>query len=135
MNQKYILDSDILIYFLKGKRDVVEKIISMPKNNLYITIINYTELLYGIYHSNRINENKEKILPFLDNFEILPFDKKSSEIFAQLKAKLKKQGNIIADMDLMIASIAVSNKAILYTNNLKHFERIKDLKILSLDQT
>jgi len=132
MNQKYILDSDILIYFLKGEKDIIEKIISMPKDNLYITIINYTELLYGIYNSNKITQNKEKILPFLDNFKILQFDKNSSEIFAKLKAKLKKQGQIIADMDLMIASIAISNKATLFTNNLKHFKRIRELDILNL---
>ena len=132
MNKKYILDSDILIYFLKGKKDIIEKIISLPKDDLYITIINYTELLYGIYNSNKITQNKEKILPFLDNFKILQFDRNSSEIFAKLKAKLKKQGNIIADMDLMIASIAISNKAILFTNNIKHFHRIKELELLDL---
>ncbi len=132
MSQKYILDSDILIYFLKGEEDVVKKVISLPKNDLYITIINYTELLYGIYNSNKITQNREKILPFLDNFKILQFDKQSSEIFAKLKAKLKKQGNIVADMDLMIASITISNKAILFTNNLKYFKRIENLKILEL---
>ncbi len=132
MSQKYILDSDILIYFLKGKKDVVEKIISLPKEDLYITIINYTELLYGIYNSNKIMQNREKILPFLDSFKILHFDKNSSEIFAKLKLKLKKQGNIIADMDLMIASITIANKAILFTNNIKHFERIKELDILEV---
>jgi len=132
MNQEYVLDSDILIYFLKGEKDIIEKIISIPKDNLYITIINYTELLYGIYNSNKITQNKEKILPFLDNFKILQFDKSSSEIFAKLKAKLKKQGQIIADMDLMIASITISNKATLFTNNLKHFKRIEKLEILEL---
>ena len=128
MNQKYVLDSDILIYFLKGEKEVVEKILFLPKEELYITIINYTELLYGIYNSNKIIQNEKKILPFLESFKILQFDKNSSKIFAQLKAKLKKQGQIIADMDLMIASIAISNKAILYTNNLKHFNRIEGLK-------
>ena len=132
MSQKYILDSDILIYFLKGEKDIIEKIISLPKDDLYITIINYNELLYGIYNSNKITQNKEKILPFLDNFKILQYDKKSSEIFAKLKAKFKKKGNIIADMDLMIASITISNKAILFTNNLKHFKRIEELEILEL---
>jgi len=127
---KYILDSDILIYFLKGKEDIVKKVISLPQNELCITIINYTELLYGIYNSNNVEQNKEKILPFLDNFDILPFDKKSSEIFAKLKANLKRKGNLIADMDLMIASITIANKATLFTNNLKHFERIEDLKLL-----
>ena len=130
MSQKYILDSDILIYFLKGDKDTIEKIISLPKDDLYITIINYTELLYGIYNSNKISQNKEKIVPFLENFETLPFDKQSSEIFARLKAKLKKQGKIIADMDLMIASIAIANHAVLFTNNLKHFNRIEELELL-----
>ena len=128
MSQKYVLDSDILIYFLKGEKEVVEKILFLPKEELYITIINYTELLYGIYNSNKIIQNEKKILPFLESFKILQFDKNSSKIFAQLKAKLKKQGQIIADMDLMIASITISNKAILYTNNLKHFNRIEGLK-------
>jgi len=130
MSKKYILDSDILIYFLKGKKEVIEKVLSLQNDELYITIINYTELLYGIYNSNKISQNREKILPFLDNFKILQFDKNASEIFAKLKARLKKQGKIIADMDLMIASIAISNKATLYTNNLKHFSRIDGLKIL-----
>ena len=130
MNNKYILDSDILIYFLKGEKEVIEKVLFLSKDELYITIINYTELLYGIYNSNKITQNKEKILPFLDKFKILYFDKNSSKVFAKLKAKLKKQGEIIADMDLMIASIAISNKAILYTNNLKHFNRIEELEIL-----
>ena len=35
-------------------------------------------------------------------------------------------------MDLMIASIAISNKATLFTNNLKHFKRIEELEILEL---
>jgi predicted nucleic acid-binding protein len=130
MSKKYILDSDILIYFLKGEKEVIKKVLSLQNDELYITIINYTELLYGIYNSNKISQNKEKILPFLDNFKILQFDKNASEIFAKLKAKLNKQGKIIADMDLMIASIAISNKATLYTNNLKHFNRVDGLKIL-----
>jgi predicted nucleic acid-binding protein len=134
MNTKYILDSDILIYFLKGDKDIIEKVLSLPKDDLYITIVNYTELLYGIYNSNKVTQNKEKILPFLEKFKLLQFDKSSSKIFAKLKAKLKKQGNIIADMDLMIASIAISNKAILFTNNLKHFKRIESLKILSFEK-
>ena len=132
MNQKYILDSDILIYFLKGEKKVIEQVISLPANSLYITIINYAELLYGIYNSNKIKHNKVKILPFLDNFKILYFDEQSSEIFAKLKANLKREGNLIADMDLMIASITISNNATLFTNNLKHFKRIEKLKILTL---
>lgn len=124
-----VLDSDILIYFLKGNQEVMKKVLEIPIDELYITRINYTELLYGAYNSNKVEQNIQKILPFLEKFKILEFDEKSSNVFAKLKAKLKKEGNIIADMDLMIASITISNNETLYTNNLKHFLRIEDLKL------
>lgn len=122
-----ILDSDILIYFLKGQKNIVDEVMKISQNELFTTRINYTELLYGAYNSQRIEKNLDKILPFLKNFQILEFDEKSSQIFAQQKAKLKQSGNIIADMDLMIASISISNNQILYTNNIKHFNRIYGL--------
>ena len=51
----------------------------------------------------------------------------------ELHAALKKSGTIIADMDLMIASIAIENNCTLLTNNLKHFERISELRVVGLE--
>jgi predicted nucleic acid-binding protein len=127
--KKYLLDSDILIYFLKGKQEVVEKISQIPIDSLYISRINYTELIYGAYNSAKVEQNLEVIEPFLESFKILEFTKKSSLIFAKEKARLKKSGNIIADMDLMIASISIENDCTLISNNIKHFQRIEKLKL------
>jgi predicted nucleic acid-binding protein len=127
--QKYLIDSDILIYFLKGKKEVVQKLSQVPIDNLYISRINYTELIYGAYNSARVKENLKVIEPFLENFKILEFTKNSSFIFAKEKARLKKSGNIIADMDLMIASIAIENDCMLLSNNIKHFQRVQNLKL------
>lgn len=128
-----IIDSDILIYFLKGDERVTKLVSSIKKDELFTTRINYTELLYGAYNSQRVDKNLAIIKDFLSNFNILEFDEKSSLVFAKIKAQLKQQGNIIADMDLMIASIAISNNQILFTNNLKHFTRIEKLKCKSLN--
>lgn len=127
--KKYLVDSDILIYFLKGQQEVVEKLSKIPIDDLYISRINYTELLYGAYNSTKIEQNLKIIEPFLDNFKVLEFTKKSSLIFAKEKARLKKSGNIIADMDLMIASIAIENECTLISNNIKHFHRVQNLEL------
>jgi predicted nucleic acid-binding protein len=127
--KKYLIDSDILIYFLKGKQEVVTRLAQIPLDDLYISRINYTELFYGAYNSARVEQNLKVIEPFLDNFKILEFSELSSKIFAKEKARLKKSGNIIADMDLMIASIAIENECVLMTNNHKHFERVENLKL------
>ncbi len=125
-----IIDSDILIYFLKGEKRVVQELLKIAPNELYTTRINYTELLYGAYNSSKVEENLNRFRNFLGEFTILEFDEKSSEIFSKTKAKLKKDGNIIADMDLMIASIAIANNHELVTNNQKHFKRIPQLKLI-----
>ena len=125
--KKYLIDSDILIYFLKGKQEVVQRLSEIPIDDLYISRINYTELIYGAYNSSKIDQNLKVIEPFLDNFKVLEFTKTSSLIFAKEKARLKKSGNLIADMDLMIASIAIENGCTLISNNIKHFDRVQNL--------
>ena len=49
--------------------------------------------------------------------------------FGELKATLRKAGTPIEDMDLFIASIALSENRILVTNNLRHYRRIPGLDI------
>ncbi|EKD77041.1 MAG: PilT protein [uncultured bacterium] len=125
---KYVLDTDTLIYFMKGHQNVVEKISVISSSELSTTIINQTELLYGAYNSIRKEQNLKKIQGFLKEIRVLEFSHKASFIFAEHKAHLKKQGNLVADMDLMIASIVLANDGILITNSTKHFEKIKVLK-------
>ncbi|MFA5233247.1 MAG: PIN domain-containing protein [Sulfurimonas sp.] len=127
--RKYLINSDVLIYFLKGKQEAVATLSEILPSELYISKINYAELLYGAYNSARVEENLKIIVPFLKNFQVLEFDEEAATLFAKEKARLKKSGNIIADMDLMIASIAMKNECTLITNNLKHFERIRDLNV------
>jgi tRNA(fMet)-specific endonuclease VapC len=129
MRKRYVLDTDTLIYYLKHNPNVVNKFAMVDINDITTTIINYTELLFGAYNSTKQAENLSHIKSFLDDMEIIDFDKRSAEVFARLKAELKQTGNIIADMDLMIASICVANHFTLVTNNTKHFQRIQELTI------
>jgi predicted nucleic acid-binding protein len=125
----YLIDSDILIYFLKGIPEVIAKLTQISPDALYTSRINATELLYGAYNSARIEKNLAIVEPFLERFQILEFDSTASLIFAKEKARLKKLGTPIADMDLMIASIALAQECVLITNNVKHFERVLGLEI------
>lgn len=124
-----VIDSDILIYFLKGQTAIVDQLSKYPLDNIFTTRINYAELLYGAYNSSKIEQNLSKISAFLDLLHILEFGSEASAIFAKDKATLKRQGNLIPDMDLMIASITKAHDFSLVTNNLKHFERIENLKL------
>jgi tRNA(fMet)-specific endonuclease VapC len=126
---KYILDTDTLIYFLKGHTAIVEKISQYGFNQLATTIINHSELIFGVFNSSRKKINFEIVTGFLKNLTLIPFCEQASFIFAEQKATLRSQGEILADLDLMIASIALKQRMILVTNNTKHFSRIKNLAL------
>lgn len=124
-----LLDTDTLSYFLKGNENIVRNFASYPDTAIHTTIINHAELLFGACASIKKKLLLVQIERLLSEMKIMPFCQKSSYIFAECKANLRQNGTPIADMDLMIASIALANKATLITNNTRHFNRIEKLKI------
>jgi tRNA(fMet)-specific endonuclease VapC len=125
----YLIDTDIIVYSLKNHSTVItnfEKNINSPKS---LSVISYGELIYGANKSTHREKNLANIHRIAEIFPILPITPSVMETFGQLKAKLAKDGNIIADMDLLIASTAITHNLILVTNNEKHFGRITELEI------
>jgi len=124
---KYLLDTDMLIYFMKGNSSVVEAFGRVSEADLSISILSHSELLYGAFYSEQQSKNLKKVTKLLEYLDVLPYDKNASYIFAGQKAKLRREGVMLMDFDLMIASVALRNDLILVTNNQKHFQRIEGL--------
>lgn len=125
----YLIDTDILIYSLKNHSKVnqnFEMKINSPKS---ISVISYGELVFGANRSNQREKNLATVHRIGEIFPILPVTKAVMETFGEIKSKLIKLGTIIADMDLLIASTAITHNLILVTNNEKHFKRIEELEI------
>ncbi len=53
--------------------------------------------------------------------QVLSLDDEVMDYFGKFKAELRSSGQIIGDIDLLIASVAVSNHLTLITNNIRHF--------------
>ena len=127
---KYFLDTNICIYFLKGKYPkLVDKILSCNPDNIKIPSIVKAELLYGAEKSQKRLENIEKITQLLFPLEIVGFNDNDSVEYSKIRADLEKVGNIIGPNDLIIASIVKSNDGVLITNNVKEFSRVDGLKL------
>jgi tRNA(fMet)-specific endonuclease VapC len=50
-------------------------------------------------------------------------------LYAKEKARLRKEGNIIDDFDILIGCSAIANDLVLVTRNEKHFKRLTSIKI------
>ncbi len=125
---KFLLDTNICIYYLKGLYNLESKIKEVGLENCFISEITIAELKYGIENSENKEENMEIIQDFIESIQILPIIS-SFEVYAKEKVKLRKQGKIIDDFDLLIGSTAVANNLILVTRNINHLNRIDNIKI------
>jgi tRNA(fMet)-specific endonuclease VapC len=126
----YLLDTNICIFAI-NKRSIqtINKIKTNFTNGLYISSLTIAELEYGIENSNQIEKNRIALLKFISVFNILDFTEFDGIEYGKLKAKLKKRGEIIGPIDMLLAAQALNNKMIFITNNVKEFERVEGLEI------
>jgi len=126
--KKYLIDTNICIYFIKGLYDLKSKFEKADPENCYISEITLAELKFGVENSDK----KEKNLKVLDNFltgvKVLPIYH-GLDLYAKEKARLRKVGTPIDDFDLLIGVTAVTHNLIMVTNNLKEFNRIDGIEI------
>lgn len=126
---KYLLDTNMCIYWFKGINSIDKRISEIDIDDVAISAITLAELLYGAYNSSNIEKNLSRIKIFEDVVSVLDIDRECLEQFAKIKAKLKSEGKILDDFDILIASTAIRNDCVIVTNNTKHFERIEGIKI------
>jgi tRNA(fMet)-specific endonuclease VapC len=127
-----VLDTDFLIALLQRDARAIKKLEQLEATGgsvavAYTTTVNVAELYKGVYRSTNREKEASKVKQLLDSLELLVLDQESARLVGELDAVTKS--NAIGDLDLMIASIAMSNEEVIVTKNVKHFQRIPDLKV------
>lgn len=127
-----MLDTNICIYILRDRPiKLLNKLNS--SEDISISSILYAELLFGIELSPRKSRKlrSEQLKRFLQHLTIVPWDENAALHYGQIRARLKKDGTLIGNMDMLIGSHARSLDVDLITNNLKEFNRIPELKTVN----
>ncbi len=117
-----ILDTDHCIAILRGKLNPRPFI--TPEEELALTTINLAELVYGALKSARPGDNLARLDVFLSSLTMLPFEETSARRYAELRSRLEIAGHRLADLDLQIASIALTWNVPLVSHNQSHFSRL-----------
>jgi tRNA(fMet)-specific endonuclease VapC len=126
---RYLLDTDIIIYWMKGNRSISNKIVSEGFSNIASADISKAELYYGAYKSQRTEANLAAIKNLSERINFVPFNEPAQSVFGMLKADLEKKGTRLDDVNLMIASTAIAFNLVLITNNTGHMQRIPGIQI------
>jgi tRNA(fMet)-specific endonuclease VapC len=128
----FLFDTDAISELLRPRpaRAYVEWIMKVAREAQFTSAVVIGELYKGAYRSrNRerhLTNIEQRVLPAVT---VLPFDISIAKVFGEIRAHLEDNGTILPDADIQIAATAISHGLELITGNLRHFNRIPDLKL------
>lgn len=126
----FLLDTDTCSYAIRNASSTLDARLATAKpDSLAISAITRAELMFGVEKRGNPLALTRLVRSFLDRFAVMPWDAQAADHFAQLRALLERGGTPIGTFDTMIAGHALALKATLITNNLKHFQKVKALKL------
>lgn len=131
MERQYLLDTNICVFFMRGKHKVSDRIEEIGRKNCCISEITVAELLYGAANCSRPEDrvrHTKQTLEFVSLLNVLPISG-AIPLYAEEKARLRRMGEPIDDFDLLIAATSVHHGLILVTDNLRHMARVEGVQM------
>jgi tRNA(fMet)-specific endonuclease VapC len=127
---RYMLDTDTCSYIMKRSSEaVIKRLRAVPVTDVCMSVITKSELLYGVEVSPRRAQDAIALQAFLPHVAVLEFPDDAAIQYAQIRADLKKRGQMIGANDLLIAAHARSLGLRLVTNNIAQFNRVRGLAL------
>jgi tRNA(fMet)-specific endonuclease VapC len=130
MSILYMLDTDTCAFILRrSSPTLLERIQAVPLQQQSVSMITLAELLYGVQVSSKKKANRAAVEVLMRHLAVMEWSREAAEHYAEIRADLKKNGQLIGSNDLLIAAHARSLGAVVVTNNVKDFGRVKGLKV------
>jgi tRNA(fMet)-specific endonuclease VapC len=128
---RYLIDTDILIDYTLRREPSTHMLSDLLEDGVAISILSYGELLEGILSSQSLQEREEAVTSILEIVTLINLSEEIVRMFAEVRSGLRRTGRLIGDFDILIGATAVIHDLTLLTRNVRHFERIPHLRILS----
>jgi predicted nucleic acid-binding protein len=129
---RYALDTNIVTYYLKGNKTVIDKV-SDEAGNENIIVIPPTVF----YETKRwlLTINADKKMKLFETMCSLSgigsIDREILELASVIFSNLQKTGVMAGDNDILIAAYCIHYDLILVTNNERHFKHIENLRTVN----
>jgi tRNA(fMet)-specific endonuclease VapC len=132
MASLFMLDTDTCIFLMRRASQMLEtKVQSVPLQNQVMSAVTFAELTYGVQASvaAKRKQNQATLDSLALHLAVLDWPQDAAKFYAEIRFDLKKRGAQLGAADLMIAAHARSLGAVVVTNNVKDFGRVKGLEV------
>ena len=125
----HLVDTDILIDALNGQVAAGNWIAAHTDDGLALSMVSVCEIYEGADRTPDPAAHVVTLRRFLNDFRKLMLTEAIADIFARERATLRQQGQLIPDLDLLIAATAIAHDLTLATRNTRHFARVPGLRL------
>lgn len=129
----YLLDTDWIIQPLGNRQPAAQTLRQLAGGRVFVSTITLGEVYEGAFASANPEAHLSIFRHFLSAYTVLVPNDPIMERFAELRAYLRRRGQLIPDFDLLIAATAFQHNLTLLTINRRDFERIPDLVLYRPD--
>ena len=113
-----MLDTDVASFVIKGNNPALNtRFLFTPVSRIFVSVISAAEMLYGVRTYEPIHPRRKDVASFLATMQILPWDISAAEAYADIRHTLTTSGQLIGELDRMIAAHALARGCTLDTNN------------------
>jgi tRNA(fMet)-specific endonuclease VapC len=126
--KQYMLDTNTVSHLIKEHPAVARRVVAVPIASLCISSITEGELFFGLVKRPDAKRLHIAVREFLRRVDVLPWDTAIAEHYGIVRADMERQGKILAPLDLLIATHALTVGAVLVTND-RVFGQVVDLHI------
>jgi predicted nucleic acid-binding protein len=127
----YLLDADWAIEALAGRRNTDQILAALLSDGVAISWVTVGEIYEGAFGFSDPQAHLATFREFLHQLRVLGLNDPIVERFAEIRSTLRRQGQIISDLDILLAATALHHDLTVLTRNIRHFSRIPNLKLYS----
>jgi predicted nucleic acid-binding protein len=121
----YLLDTDVIIWILRSKQDIIEKISQIKEQSpVSISVMSIAEVYKNIFPTELVTTEE-----FLNQHIVYNIDSKIAKVAGLYWQQYNKQLKGLSISDCLIAGTANINDLTVVSLNIKHFP-MKDIKVL-----
>jgi tRNA(fMet)-specific endonuclease VapC len=125
---RYMLDTNTVSHLLKRHPAVVRRVVDAPITALCISAVTQGELLFGLARRPEATSLHAVVREFLRRVDVPPWDAAASVVYGTSRAACQRQGRVLAPLDLLIGTHAISLGAVLVTND-QAFTQLAGLRV------
>ncbi|WP_207004630.1 type II toxin-antitoxin system VapC family toxin [Trinickia mobilis] len=131
MTQLYMLDTNICSFIMRERPpEVLARLEACvdAQQRIVVSAVTYAEMRFGSIGKKASPKHAGLVSAFVARLDgVLPWDASAVDEATRIRVDLAKLGNPIGENDSAIAGHAISAGAVLVTNNVREFKRVRGL--------